>query len=231
MILFSEFPGRRERHLLRKGNNPLFGDAGGAPTEGAVQEAQRLDHEELVAFIGHFRQLVLRASRLRPNEGSEVILALKEELDKAYEQAAGLADDQRETQGAIERLVEVIMQSVRRGAGDDPVARREIADEEQARAAHYELLRYPLVADLLCPDSPIAEGELAATLLSTDDQELAAVLELFDAAQLALLCAQGRELLTAASAAGAARRLGMLEQRLAALRELAAGSPTLGLDV
>jgi len=219
MILFSEYPGRRERHLLRKRNNPIFGDAGRHPSERAVQEAQRLDHEELVAFIGEFRQLVLRASRLRPNEGSELVLGLKEQLDKAYEQASGLADDQRETKEAIERLVAAIMQSVRRGAGTDPMALREIEDETRARAAHYQLLRFPLVADLLSPESPIAEDELVPSLLSSGEEELTAALELFDANQLALLCARGRELLATRPTAGTApaQRLALMERRLAGM--------------
>lgn len=195
---FSEYPGRRERHLRRKQDNPLFPEQEREISESALEAAQKLDHEELVAFISDFRKLVQEAFDLKPNEGSEVILRLKERLDQAYEQAAGLADDQTETRDAIKKLLAIIMSTVRNGARDDPTAQLELAQEEQARATHFELLQHPLVADLLDPASVIAENELAATLLSASRKELDAVLILFDQEQLTLLCAESERLLDVA---------------------------------
>lgn len=215
---FSQYPGRQERHLRRKFQNPLFPQKQRELSSGALNEAQRLDHEELVEFIGHFRQLVQRAAALKPNEGSEVILELKERLDKAYEQCAGLADDQRQTKQSIVKLVDIIMQAVRAGAGADQNALLELEQEQQARNAHYQLLEYPLVADLLDPDSPVAGDELTATLLSSSDNELAAAIALLDAGQLAMLCQDGSALIarTADAPADAAQRLQQLQQALAA---------------
>lgn len=192
---FSQLPGRRERHLLRKQDNPLFPPAERRITPPQLEEAQRLDHEELERFIGEFRQLVQRAVTLQPNVGSEVVLALKAALDKAYEQAAGLADDQRETQQAIVRLSALVMDAVRKGAGNDPVALGELEQESLARQTHFELLREPLVADLLDPDSPIAPHELAATLLSADESALTAALVLFDDEQRGVLHRDAERLL------------------------------------
>lgn len=218
---FSQSPGRQERHLRRKFQNPLFPQHQRQPSGSALTEAQRLDHEELVEFIGSFRELVQRAAALKPNEDSEVILELKERLDKAYEQCAGLADDQQETKRAIVKLVEIIMQAVRAGAGTDQTALLELQQEQQARSAHYQLLEYPLVADLLYPDSPIAADELIATLLSSNGEELDAALVLLDAEQLALLCQEGSALLarTADAPANAAQRLQQLQQALAVTAE------------
>ena len=192
---FSQLPGRRERHLLRKRNNPLFPPAEQQITESQLETAQRLDHEELEGFIGDFHRLVHRAVSLQPNVGSEVVLELKEALDQAYERAAGLADDQRETQQAIQRLLELLMDAVRKGAQDDPVALRELEQETIARHAHFELLQHPLIADLLDPETPIAQHELAATLLSSDDDTLTAALPLFDESQRALLYRDAERLL------------------------------------
>lgn len=216
MLIFSEFKGRRERQLVRMRDNPLFPAARRKVTPQGLLEAQRLDHEELVEFIPGFRTLLHRAATLRPNEDSAVILEIKEQLDKAYETAAGLADDQSETLEAIRRLTVLIMQAVRRGAEGDPLALDELDQEDQARAAHYELLRHPLLADLLYPDSPVTPDDLVPTLLSSAEEELAAVLTLFEAEQIGDMVQQGEALLAATPDAppGATDRLGQMRRAL-----------------
>ena len=179
---------------MRKYNNPLFPEAEREVTDQSLLEAQRLDHEELSDFITGFRTLVHKAVKLQPNEKSEVILQMKEDLDKAYEQAAGLADDQSETKEAIKKLSALIMNAVRTGAATDQTALQELDQEEQARSSHFELLEHPLVADLLSPVSPVAEADLMPTLLSAPEVELTAALALFDNDQLVLLCQQGEVL-------------------------------------
>ncbi len=212
----SQRPGRWERHLLRKRDNPLFPVDERPLTDNRLQEAQRLDHEELSAFITDFRKLVYEAVKLEPSVESEVVLEMKERLDKAYEQAAGLADDQSETREAITKLVNIIMTAVRKGAGNDQTALLELEQEEQARQAHFELLRFPLVADLLNPESPIGEAHLLPTLLSASSQDLKAAISLFDVDQLTLLCRQGEELTRLLSEVpdGARERLAELEKSL-----------------
>ncbi|MCP5405992.1 MAG: hypothetical protein H6963_04720 [Chromatiaceae bacterium] len=184
---FSQNPGRWERHLLRKKDNPLFPEPEQTISRESLEEAQRLDHEELTVFITHFRKLILEAVELQPNAESGQVLGIKERLDKSYEQSAGLADDQQETREAILKLQETIMAAVRKGAGADSSALRELAQEEQARAVHFQLLEYPLVADLLAPDSPVGAEELAPTLLTAPKEEFEAALTLFDDDQLVLL--------------------------------------------
>lgn len=196
-LRYSQIPGQRERHLLRKQDNPLFPQVERQISAETLEQAQRLDHEALTDFISGFRTLVHEAVGLSPNEGSEVILGIKERLDQAYEQAARMVDDQSETQRAITRLVAVIMQAVKKGAGDDPVALQELADEEAARQAHYALLEYPLVADLLDPESVIGEQELVPTLLSASETELEAACALFDPQQLKSLAQRAQALLDA----------------------------------
>lgn len=194
-LLFSEMPGRHERHLVRKHNNPLFPDGERTLTSNQLNEAQRLDHEELVAYIGDLRKLVGEAVALGPHEQSDVILELKEQLDKSYETACRLADDQTPNKEAIQKLVGVIMQAVWKGAGSDSLAHSELGQEEEARKTHYELLEYSLVADLLDPESPIKEHELLPVLLSAAREEFEAAVTLFDPVQLAALCEQGDELM------------------------------------
>ncbi len=220
-LLFSQRPGRHERHLLRKRDNPLFPEEERSLSGAELQEAQRLDHEELVAFITEFRTLIYQTVNLKANEESEVILGIKEQLDRSFEQACGLADDQTESKIAIRKLVQLIMAAVRRGAGDDPLALAELEQEETARAAHFELVEHPIVADLLNPDSLITERELLPCLLSESPQGLQAALELFDDTQLALLCEEGRALLNRVKTQADAlqepqQRLQEMERRLTA---------------
>jgi len=215
-LLFSEFPGRRERHLLRRRNNPLFPAQLRAPSEAQLQEAQRLDHEELVDFIGRFHTLVNAAARLQPNAGSEVILDLKERLDRSYEEACGMADEQGERKQAIIRLLEIIMRAVRAGAANDPIALAELEQESQARVAHFQLLEHPLVADLLCPETPIPPEDLVPTLLSADAVALEAALELFEDEAIGEIYAEGEALLAANEdiRAAAGQRLAQIGARI-----------------
>lgn len=219
-VEFSQFPGRHERHYRRRLANPLFPGDPVALDQEVLLEMQRLDHEELLGFLAELRQAVQRAVDLEANVGSEVVLELKEQLDRLYEVSAGLADDHGGNQAAIKQLLEVIMRNVERGAAGDPRAMDELAQERVARAAHFELLATPLVADLLHPYSTIAAGELAPSLLSEDEPGLAAALQLFDLAQLHQIFADASECLgnCAEPPAAAHARLQQIGARLALLK-------------
>jgi hypothetical protein len=199
---FTHKPGRRERHLRRRHENPLFG---WPPPEVDPEEllaAQKADHEEMESFVESFRSLVQKAVDLEPNAGSEKVLGLKEALERHYEQACGLPEDRGREKAAIERLIAVIMRAIWRSAGDDPLAQRELEDEEQARVIHFELLKHPLVADILHPESPIGPDELVASLLTASEEEAAAALDIFDRDQLSLLVADGGSLIERIAAEG-----------------------------
>ena len=219
-VEFSQFPGRYERHYRRKIANPLFAGDPVALEQEVLLEMQRLDHEELLGFLAELRQVVQQAIDLKPNVASEVVLELKEQLDRLYEVSAGLAEDHGGNQAAIKQLLEVIMANVERGAAGDPPAMEELAQEKVARAAHFELLETPLVADLLHPLSTIAADELAPSLLSEDEQGLAAALQLFDQVQLDQLYADASECLAGCiqPPAGAHARLQQIAARLALVR-------------
>ena len=194
-LRFSDRPGRRERHLQRRHGNPLFADPPPPTSLAELERARREDQEEAQKFQEEFVTLIQEATGLKPNEESEVILKLKERVDRAYEQASGLGGDQSRIKAVIPRLIAPIMVAVRRGAGDDPEALQELDQEESARAMHYHLLEQPLVADLLAPDSPVTAEELLPTLLCSDVGALEAALQLFDPPQLGALVEDGRALL------------------------------------
>lgn len=222
IVSFSEMPGRHERHLRRKLKNPLFPAPVWNLAENDLADAQRRDHEEFVAFLADLRDLVQRAVDLPANEETEVVLDLKAELDRAYERASGLAGDQSGNKDAVRKLIAVIMAAIRTAAAGDPVAGRELDDEEEARRLHFQSLEEPLVADLLDPASLIRPDELAPVLLTSTEPAVRTVLELFDADQLALVCSDARSLLSGRDwlpleLSGAAARLALLESRLSEL--------------
>ena len=222
IVRFSQLPGRHERHLRRRFRNPLFPAPAWTVSDRALLDIQRQDQEELSAYLAELRDLVQRAVDLRPNEETQVVLDLKGELDRAYERAALLANDQSGNKEAIRKLIAVIMATIRASAAGDPVAVQELDDEEEARRIHFRLLEHPLVADLLDPASLVRADELAPSLLSDNEPAVRAALELFDADQLALLCREARSLLQGRDwlpleLAGAHDRLALLESRLESL--------------
>ena len=216
-VPFSERPGRHERHFRRRlGNrllpNPLPADF----RQEDLLEVQRLDHEELLQFLTGLRETVQRAVELQPREESQVVLDLKAELEKMYETACGLADEQGGNKSAIRQLIAVIMDKIRQGASGDALAAQELAQEETARTTHFQLLEYPLIADLLHPESLIAANELAGVLLTDPENEVAEALTLFDQAQLEVICDDARNLLEeTALLSDYAQRLNLLQSFLA----------------
>lgn len=186
---FSRHPGAYERHLQRCAGNPLFDPKRRQVIQIEITQAQRRDNEDAALFLTGFRTLVQRAVDLKPQEDSEVVLKLKEDLERAYEQCCGLPGEHGDIKAALLKLIGMVMQAVWRGAENDPAAEANLREEEAARRLHFDLLGEVLVADLIRPDSPIAQHELAATLLSESEAAVAAALTLFDADQLTLLCA------------------------------------------
>ena len=199
----SENPGAFERHLLRRNSNVLFGARQAEITSDTLQEVQKKDHDILQQFMQDFRETMTKAVSFKPNEDSEVILEVKDKLDKLYATSVSVADDQTRVRESIKKLLQVIMQSVRKGAGNDAHALQELEQEESARAANFEFLESKLVADILDPDSPIDNDDLIPTLLTVEDKdELALATQLFDKEQITYLLSEGENLLNKLDAEG-----------------------------
>jgi hypothetical protein len=185
-------PGVREQQLLRKMNNPLFGEVRSKVGKDDLAQARLQDGVEKDRFITAFQALVQRAVDLQPDAPSETVLEIKAELDHSYQQACALPGDMTAIKESIIRLVDLIMQAIRAGAGNDAHVQQQLIEEDIARKAHYELQEIPLVAALMHPDSPVAADELIPSLLSEAAQSLAATLTLFDEQQMAALCHDAR---------------------------------------
>ena len=183
---FSDTPGMRERQLIRRHNNPLF--TVNEVTMDDLQNAQREDFKEAEDFMKEFRDLVQQAVDLDDNSDPDVVLKLKEQLDKHYEKCAGLAGDQAEIKEMLNRLIKAIMQVMWKSIGNDSMARSKLEMEEQARSSHYTLLEYKIITDILRPDSIIEENNLMATLLSEEKEAIQVALQIFQPEQQLALC-------------------------------------------
>lgn len=191
--MFSEKPGVRERHLRRKFQNPLFAED--IVTELDIVEARKKDAEEVDQFMNHFRDLVQQVLELDSNADAEVVLKLKEQLDKSYEQCAGLAGDQSEIKTMIKGLLTSIMRAMWKGVGQDFQAQSKLENEENARESHFTLLEYTLVGDLIRPDSSIPEVDLVPVLLSESADNVRMAMQIFEPQQQIMLVQMARELL------------------------------------
>lgn len=217
-ISFSSTPGAYERQLIRRHGNPLFPSALRTVDQAAIDRARERDARDVEDFITRLRALMEEAASLEPNTGSERILDLRRRVDMLYERACTIAGDRTVEKQALLRLFGVIDGTIRRGAGNDPLAMEELTEEAAARAAHLAMLEIPLVADLLRPDPPLDREELAPTLLATDIATFRAVIGLFDDAQkqeLLLMMQRAVEDVADTGTAGADERLALLESEIA----------------
>ena len=194
-LIFSSNPGARERHLQRQYKNPLFAAEHREFNEQRLSGARYMDEKEQDEFLQTFHALLAKVAELKPNEGSEIMLDLKSQLDQNYELCSGLMGDHRNEQEAIVKLVNVIMASIRQSAEGDAEAEQNLDEEELARNTHFQLLQFPLVADLLRPRSPIAQDQLVPTLLSESENAIRAAFQLFDKEHQELICQQAIQLL------------------------------------
>ena len=187
--------GMYERHLQRKDGNPLFGLPVADYSGDEYIQARQRDNEKLHRFHDEMRKVIQQAIELDANVESEVILELRGKLDQLYARCSGFGSSCSEHKQNIRKLIELVMKAVWQAAGDDPQARMELEQEEMARQQHYRLLEYPLVADLLLPDTPIENDELIPALLDASTEELEAVLWLFEHEQLQQLSVEAEKVL------------------------------------
>lgn len=191
----SKNPGAFERHLIRREKNPLFEERQTLINSDSLMEAQKKDHEILQKFMLDFREVMSQTVSFKANEDSEIILKVKDKLDKLYATSVSIADDQNKVRESIKKLLTIIMKSVRKGAENDTHALQELDQEDMAREANFAFLESKLVADILDPDSPIENEDLIATLLSASKDDLALANQLFDQEQLTYILTEAESLL------------------------------------
>ncbi len=192
---FSPAPGPHERHLKRRLLNPLFPKPENELTQNDVDNAQRKDEEDMLAFMTHFQSVVRRTTELGNNSESDIVLELKEQLDECYATSCAMPGEHSNLKMAVNKLITAIMTAIRKGAADDPVALKKLDEEDIAREMHNELHERKLIADLMLQNSPILENELTPTLLNEEADDLEAALQLFNTEQIDLIANDAQTLL------------------------------------
>lgn len=187
--------GMYERHLQGKDGNPLFNVPVIEYSAETLLQARQRDSEEFHDFHKEMQSVIQQAIELDANVESEVVLELRGKLDQLYARCSSFGTSCNEHKQNIRKLIDLVMKAVWQAAGNDPQARTELEQEEMARQQHFRLLEYPLVADLLRPDTPIESNELIPTLLCAENDELEAVMWMFDSGQLQQICNETESLL------------------------------------
>jgi len=178
-LSFSESPGSRERHLIRKHENPLFLTRE-ALTQSDIDIARQDDIDEYENFLTDFNDLLQEVSALTGSVETELILGMKERIDRLYERCVSFGIEQNEYKNALKNLHHTILSAIRQAAKADSMAIKELEREQEVRKLHIELMEYKLVSDLLREDSPIKDNELVPTLLSEDAEAVQVVMSLFE---------------------------------------------------
>ena len=179
-LSFSEAPGSRERHLIRKYENPLFVVSEPMLTQSDVDDARESDLDEYEGFLEDFNDLLKEVSHMTGTVETETILKMKERIDRLYERCVSFGTDHDEFKNALQKLHHTIMGAIRKAAEVDSMALKELEREQEVRKLHIELMEYKLVSDLLRVDSPIKDNELVPTLLSEDAEAVQVVMSLFE---------------------------------------------------
>lgn len=193
-MLFIEFPGAYERQLQRKHGQPaLFGTTQDAITSDMILMARQQDAKEAEEFMTSFRAVVERSVNLKPNEQSDVILEIKEELDKHYQHCCSLQGDMQAIKKALNTLIQVIMTAVRSGAGNDVTAQTKLNEEDTAREEHFRLQEISFISDMMREEKSIPSDELALTLITEPMNVVTEALELFQPQDIATLITELHE--------------------------------------
>lgn len=183
-LKFSPLAGAFERSLQRKYENPLFPEEPQPITRDDLDRARAKDQQDLMVFMENFQETLKQTAALLGSVESDVVLDLKEKLERLYVSSASLAQNMSQIHEALLKLLNVCMLTIRKGAADDPKALSKLNDEEQARQIYFSLLETPLVADLLRGDDVISESDLIPSMLSETEQGLKNVMDLFEPEQL-----------------------------------------------
>lgn len=193
-IAASQFPGAHERQYLRQIKHPeLFAIE---PDALLLVQAKANDQALVEPFMRDFQTVLERAATFKTNEESDVLLVVKADLDRLYNASCSLPDDQCDIQKYIANLIETIMQSILKSAEGDERAILELTEETEARKMHFELLKSPLVADLLSDEPVIPAEQLVPVLLSAEKTDLAQAVQLFDVEQTKYFIERAHDLLS-----------------------------------
>jgi hypothetical protein len=194
-LYFSTQPGCWERHLQRRYDNPLFTHGKRVVVQADIIKAQQQDEADRRAFQQTFEVLLQEITTLNAQVEVDIVLKLKMRIDGLYEQCARLGGDFTAEKQGLRQLIHLIMQSIWNSGIHNAEVRAFLEKEAKASEQHFNLLEYPLIADLLHPHSPISIEDIIPTLLTEEEVSLQAAMHLFTAQQQQILYSEAKNLL------------------------------------
>lgn len=181
-LIFSEWPGAWERHVVRKARHGHFFVGNNSSLAEELNQAKQRDQLELTQFNQHIGELALQCASLGEESSTALITGIKNKIDHCYDTACGLGAELGDQKDALAVLNDLITTAMRRALRDtDEKNRLHLIKQESQRMQHLARLEYPIVCDLLRAVSPIPAIEVPAALLSETDEAYTIALEILDA--------------------------------------------------
>ena len=195
MILnFSETPGIRERHLIRKAQNPfLISDS--SLTQYDITNAQLQDREETIRFLSDFEKLATEVKSIRLTKKVDDALDLIQELNTQYCLCTSLSTDLAQFREKLTLLIDGLARLLWRHCVDSPTMMAKLDILEGDRCEQRELLQHQFIADLLHPKGPISAKDFVPSLLFESVDSISATMHYLDKKQRDFIRSKAKTLL------------------------------------
>ena len=194
ILTFSEKPGVRERHLIRKYQNPFL--AADLPmTQSEVDNAQLQDREETLSFLNDFEKLATAAKNISLSEEVDETLTLIQELNTQYCLCTSLSTNLAQFRGKLTKLIDGLARLLWRHCVDSPSMMAKLDLLESDRCEQRELLQHQFIADLLHPKGPISARDFVPSLLFESGDSISATMNHLDKKQRNFIRSKAKTLL------------------------------------
>lgn len=170
---WSSNPGAYEAHLMRRNNNPYFPESRRDISHDDVEEAKKKDKEDYILCQRRLEELGQEINAVSQTATSGDLMALRERIDDLILFAMGVGGSATEIASKADKLREAVVSDLRFAFADNEEA---ISNIEKADTYHKDTVRQfyiPVIAQMRRGDSPIAEDETIAAVLSEDPSSIA----------------------------------------------------------
>lgn len=193
-VSFSKQPGIRERHLIRKYQNPfLASDL--PPTQHDINKAQQQDREETINFLSDFEKLATTAKDISLTEEISEALEFIQELNTQYCLCTSLSTDLAQFREKLTKLIDSLSRLLWRHCVDSPSMMAKLDLLESDRCEQRELLQHQFIADLLHPKGPISARDFVPSLLFESGDSISATMNHLDKKQRNFIRSKAKTLL------------------------------------
>ncbi|MCG8383552.1 MAG: hypothetical protein MJA28_15265 [Gammaproteobacteria bacterium] len=168
MLVFSKSPGIRERHLIRKQDNPLL--VSDKPlSQQDIREARTADQKEVNEFLVDLYKLIAKAPKLDLEENFDEALDYMQQLGAKECLSVTLGGALAPVKPRLARMIDNVTRALWRSAAHHTHVMAQLEAFEGEREAHQELLQHQFIADLMHADNIISAHDFVQVLLYEDE--------------------------------------------------------------